>query len=223
MTKHTPPRLATWLLAHISPGYRRDSFIGDLIEQYRQGRNARWYWRQVAVALGLAGARLLRTAFSLSAAALLLRIAAESFAVTALISLTYEYQSHRASAPGNFLPPLGLAILALLCLAAFVLYLPSTATRSAGKSTAFKRLLAAFAAITLSAATLTWAGTTAGAVSSAAHATTCPRTSVGIPARSLGGKRPFVTDRSQIVSSRSAGQRPAANFAGPGHFPTLNV
>lgn len=38
-------RLATWLLARCASDYRRDSFIGDLIEQY-EVRGAWWYWRQ---------------------------------------------------------------------------------------------------------------------------------------------------------------------------------
>lgn len=39
------PRLATWILTHCAPEYRRDSFIGDLIEQYG-ARGSWWYWRQ---------------------------------------------------------------------------------------------------------------------------------------------------------------------------------
>jgi hypothetical protein len=41
-----PPRLATWLLGRLASGQTRESLIGDLIEQYRNGRSASWYWRQ---------------------------------------------------------------------------------------------------------------------------------------------------------------------------------
>lgn len=38
-------RLATWILMRCAPDYRRDSFIGDLMEQY-DDRGIWWYWRQ---------------------------------------------------------------------------------------------------------------------------------------------------------------------------------
>jgi hypothetical protein len=169
-----PPRLATWILAQIAPDYRRDSFLGDLIEQYEQGRPAYWYWRQVGAVMGLVSARLLRKAFSQSAAAWVLRLAAESLAVTGLLAFAYE--GRRVGAPANFLQPLAIAAVALLCLVVSLLCVPSsTAVAYSGKPSILKKLLAAFAAIMLSAATLTWAGTATGAVAQAAHAVTCPK------------------------------------------------
>jgi len=55
MNVRTPPRTATWLLKHLGPRYRRDSLVGDLLEEYQQGRTRTWYWRQtgVAVLLGM--------------------------------------------------------------------------------------------------------------------------------------------------------------------------
>ena len=46
-----PPRVATWLLDNFRYGPLSDSLVGDLIEQFRQGRSRYWYYRQVAVAL----------------------------------------------------------------------------------------------------------------------------------------------------------------------------
>ena len=45
----TPPRLATWLLSRFGPA--NDALLGDLLEEYRAGRSARWYWRQVMMAM----------------------------------------------------------------------------------------------------------------------------------------------------------------------------
>lgn len=45
-------RLATWLLTRCAPEYQRDSFLGDLWEQYEE-RGAWWYWRQVLGAVRL--------------------------------------------------------------------------------------------------------------------------------------------------------------------------
>jgi hypothetical protein len=41
-------------------GHRAESLIGDLTEQYAQGRSAPWYWRQVLLAVMASYVRLLR-------------------------------------------------------------------------------------------------------------------------------------------------------------------
>ncbi len=47
MNTPQPPILASRLLGWMAPGPHADAVAGDLIEQYRQGRSAAWYWRQV--------------------------------------------------------------------------------------------------------------------------------------------------------------------------------
>jgi len=60
MTTRLPPRLATWLLERFGNGRRNESLIGDLYEQFAQGRGAGWYWSQVLRALAIsARARLM--------------------------------------------------------------------------------------------------------------------------------------------------------------------
>jgi hypothetical protein len=51
--------LAGKLLGQIV-GYRAESLIGDLTEEYVQGRSASWYWRQVLLAVMASCLRLLR-------------------------------------------------------------------------------------------------------------------------------------------------------------------
>ena len=51
MRSNEPPRMAAWLLRHLGCSPNNDSVIGDLIEQYRQGRSGIWYWRQVLAAI----------------------------------------------------------------------------------------------------------------------------------------------------------------------------
>ena len=45
MTVKQPPAFATWLLKRAARG--NEALVGDLLEEYRQGRSAVWYWRQV--------------------------------------------------------------------------------------------------------------------------------------------------------------------------------
>jgi len=51
MRDQLPPRVATWLAQRLVSGPKRESLLGDLIEQYRQGRSGIWYWRQVLAAI----------------------------------------------------------------------------------------------------------------------------------------------------------------------------
>jgi hypothetical protein len=61
MKSREPQRLATWVLSRCTPDYRRESLIGDLMEQYQQ-RGGWWYWRQALGAARAHSVRLLLTA-----------------------------------------------------------------------------------------------------------------------------------------------------------------
>jgi regulator of extracellular matrix RemA (YlzA/DUF370 family) len=61
VTSRLPPRPATWLLVRLGNSSRIDPLIGDLAEQFAEGRSRLWYWRQAAGALGLDLLRTLRT------------------------------------------------------------------------------------------------------------------------------------------------------------------
>jgi hypothetical protein len=51
MTAVQPPAIATWFLKRLVSGEKRESLIGDLIEQYQERRSVAWYWRQVFMAI----------------------------------------------------------------------------------------------------------------------------------------------------------------------------
>jgi hypothetical protein len=46
-----PPRIATWLAERFLTKRQRESLVGDLIEQYGEGRSVAWYWGQVLGAI----------------------------------------------------------------------------------------------------------------------------------------------------------------------------
>ena len=159
MRKRSPPAVATWLLAHFASDYQRDALAGDLIEQYHLGRSRCWYWKQVVAALLVAGAQVLRPALALSVARITLRIAAESVAVTGLVSLFYALR--RVASPADFFRPALIASVVLLAaIASLRLHASTAGGPGRRRHPAIKRLWAPFAAITLSVATLSWAGTT---------------------------------------------------------------
>lgn len=60
MKSAAPPKLAFWLLCHQVKGYRAESLVGDLTEEYAQGRGSGWYWGQVLLAVATSYRRVLR-------------------------------------------------------------------------------------------------------------------------------------------------------------------
>lgn len=50
-----PPKLATWLIEQFSPILQNAPLAGDLMEEFKEGRSAAWYWRQAfwAILIGL--------------------------------------------------------------------------------------------------------------------------------------------------------------------------
>jgi hypothetical protein len=56
----SPSKLAFWLLHHQVGGYRAESLVGDLTEEYSLGRSATWLWSQVLLAVARSHLRALR-------------------------------------------------------------------------------------------------------------------------------------------------------------------
>lgn len=52
-----PPRIATWALHHLA-GEGNDALAGDLLEEFRSGRSAEWYWRQVLACIAISNKRV---------------------------------------------------------------------------------------------------------------------------------------------------------------------
>jgi len=51
MSTSEPPVVSTWLLERPAPIHQRESLIGDLREQYHEGRSGWWYRRQAFVTI----------------------------------------------------------------------------------------------------------------------------------------------------------------------------
>jgi len=51
MTCSHPPPVATWLLSKLVSGDKRESIVGDVIEQYQQRGSSGWFWRETISAI----------------------------------------------------------------------------------------------------------------------------------------------------------------------------
>ncbi len=60
MKPASPPRLAIWLLVHLSRSEHREAVLGDLLERFAEGETARWFWRQALSAFAVAVVRAIR-------------------------------------------------------------------------------------------------------------------------------------------------------------------
>jgi hypothetical protein len=157
MTTVSHSAIAIWLLARIASKYQRDALIGDLTEEYAQGRSRRWLWVQVFAALRVRGASCLRRSFRVSPGTVLL-FACQVTAASALVALIIAWR--RSDAPGVLLRLACFTALAMLSSGLVAFRLARGGSFSPLKNGwAVKKLLAAFAVLALSTATLTWAGT----------------------------------------------------------------
>ena len=57
MNHRTPPALATWMLDHLRSRGSDEALSGDLLEAFRTGRSATWYWYQVIATIAIAWGR----------------------------------------------------------------------------------------------------------------------------------------------------------------------
>lgn len=154
-----PPRLAAWLVAHLATRYARDSLLGDLLEEYGQGRSSLWYWKQVAIATGLKVCNALRITGQRSVARSLLGGMAAAFWITAIIALLR--QSNGASTCSSHSSQILLACLGAVCFTTSMLWRREEGIRRRGLR---RGLLLVSVTVALSTATLTWAGTTTRAL-----------------------------------------------------------
>jgi hypothetical protein len=158
-----PPRIATWLLERFGPGYRNDSLLGDLFEEYQRDRTRTWYWWQTIVAICIGRATSLRRSLSQFATSTLLRFLTEAAGLLGVMALSQQFRHTCAS--GWMVPEFASAVALLagigLCvsLGFYVsLCVGSKLPRAAtNRSTPIKRLASVFALTALSAGTLTWA------------------------------------------------------------------
>jgi hypothetical protein len=166
MSSRVPPRIATWLLERLGSGYRNESLVGDLFEEYQQDRTPAWYWRQAIVAICIGRAMSLRKLLPRLAASASLRVLTEAAGLLGVIALSQQFRHACAS---GWVPHFSsiVAVLAgiglCLSLGVYVSLSMGFTLRSASaprKKTPIRRLMSVFAATALSAGTLTWAGGT---------------------------------------------------------------
>jgi len=170
MSARRPPELARWLLQHLGPGYRNESLEGDLFEQYQLGASRSWYWQQAMAAVMVAGARRVRELLARIVATTLLRALTEAGLL--LGALVLAQQDRQICSPRDMVNPSSVLTLvaAIALLMSWGFYVSLAVGRGSRRDrlgrraqTPLKRMLAVFAITALSAGTLTWARTQAGA------------------------------------------------------------
>lgn len=95
MIHRRPPALADWLLDRLGDTRRHPAMAGDLLEEFRSGRSAAWYWRQtlVVIANGIA-----HSVVELWPYLLALGVA---YAVQFVVALTLWLKSFPSAIPGS--------------------------------------------------------------------------------------------------------------------------
>jgi len=158
-----PPQLAVWLLKRFVTGYRSESLLGDLLEEYESGRTSAWFWRETIAALFLVVMRTARLLYSRRAA----RVITTSIALCALaVEIERLSQQYRYLCPSVL--PLPDSVIVGSCAAVSVTLIaiailhrsPRHQRHGTRKSTFLRRSIAIFAAVGLGSAALSWASTT---------------------------------------------------------------
>lgn len=164
MTLREPPSIATWLLKRFARGYRAESLLGDLLEEYQAGRTPGWYWREtIAVLLATVMCRT-RLLHWRRAVRRIPPLVGQSAVFVGVAVLSEEYR-HLCSAASTLLTG---SIILVICAVvaevsiALVAWVDSVRwpIRKAPRSSLARRSIVAFTAIGLGTGALTWANTT---------------------------------------------------------------
>src|SRR5512138_390071 len=107
-----PPKLATALLRCVADN--KPALIGDLLEQFRSGRSAAWYWRQVLAVLGRGVLCEVRGSIWWSAAAI----------AAAVLVLELPFLLHSVGYSPTWVDPRWLLMAFFLAPSAFVIAVP---------------------------------------------------------------------------------------------------
>lgn len=94
MTRPAPPRLASWLLERFAFGPQRESLVGDIVEQYQQGRSSMWYQRQTLAAVFIGSVTRVRAHPLRALRALVLAVTVPMFFVAAGWLFMLDIPSH---------------------------------------------------------------------------------------------------------------------------------
>jgi hypothetical protein len=94
VTRSAPPRLASWLLKRFAFGPQRESLVGDIVEQYQQGRSSMWYQRQTLATVFIGSVMRVRAHPRRALRALVLAATVPLFVVTAAWLVMLDNPSH---------------------------------------------------------------------------------------------------------------------------------
>ena len=164
MSIREPPPLATWLVKHFAAGYRTESLLGDLLEEYQAGRTPGWYWREAIAALLATAMRWARLLYQRRRVHGVLPRATQCAVFVGVVVLSQKHRDLCLAAPTLLTSSILLLICAAVAELAIALavwlccvWRPGRKARSSGLA---RRSIVAFTAIGLGTGALTWASTT---------------------------------------------------------------
>jgi len=114
MRPSEPPVLAAWILEHIRFSSTDEALVGDLLEEFRHGRPAAWYWRQVFAALLVGFVREVRNHWVLAIRAVVIGLTVNYGALVLGHDALVTLYRHRVLHVGPF-PPLAAWIVESFC------------------------------------------------------------------------------------------------------------
>jgi hypothetical protein len=157
MLKHTPPRLATWLVDRFGSSSHGESLAGDLIEQYQKEPSRTWYWKQAIAAVLIGRANFLRSLIWMAAGRLFAGLLAEMATVLTVCVFADEMRRGHSLAHTMNHRFLGTLTVLMAAAAAFAFAASRRGSNRIRGRAVVNVLLLAFGVIALGAGTLTWA------------------------------------------------------------------
>jgi hypothetical protein len=132
-----PPKFATWLLNNFGRVRHNRAMIGDLCEEFRDGRSRSWYWRQTIFILARRLGREACSAYSAGALIIGVFLALVDYAFWSLNRPPHQHQWVWGLGVWDLAGSVFAILIAAWVLAGWIWKRPSSGWEAAGKAVAW--------------------------------------------------------------------------------------